>query len=90
MTTAEYQWEVARLTKLKSIIEAFDDAILALGTNMTILEYNLDTSQSKQRVTRQDLPRLIETRAVLFQQYDSMCARLTNGGSTQVLPGFPL
>lgn len=79
-------WERGRLAKLKAIIEAIDDAILQLSTT-AILEYHLDTGQSKQRVTRQDLPRLVDTKASLFTQYDALCARLSNGGALQVIPG---
>lgn len=86
--SCNYQWEMGRLQKLKLIIEAYDDAILALSTNMTIVEYNLDTGQSKQRVTRQDIDKLIDVRGTLFQQHDALCARLTNGGVVQVLPGI--
>lgn len=86
--SCDYQWELERLQKLKLIIEAYDDAILALSTNISILEYNLDTGQSKQRVTRQDIDKMMDIRGVLFQQYDALCARLGYGGSVQVLPGI--
>lgn len=82
----DLEWERTRLAKTQRIIDALDDAILQLSTT-AILEYHLDTGQSKQRVTRQDLPRLAETRATLFTQYDSLCARLGNGGAVQVIPG---
>ncbi|MNI26478.1 hypothetical protein D3C77_336910 [compost metagenome] len=82
----DLEWERTRLTKLKAIIDALDDAILQLSTT-AILEYHLDTGQSKQRVTRQDLPRLVDAKADLFTQYDALCARLSNGGALQVIPG---
>lgn len=80
------EWEQARLDKTKAIINALDDAILQLSTT-GILEYHLDTGQSKQRVTRQDVARMTEMRADLFNQYDALCSRLTNGGAIQVIPG---
>ncbi len=79
-------WELARLKKIKDIIDAFDDAILAL-TVTGVSEYSLNTTQSTQRVTRHDLNQLVISRARLFQQYDSLCARLSNGGAIQVIPG---
>lgn len=82
----DLEWEQARLDKTKAIINALDDAILQLSTT-GILEYHLDTGQSKQRVTRQDVARMTEMRAVLFNQYDALCARRTNGGAIQVIPG---
>lgn len=86
MICRDYEWEQAKLMKVKAIIDALDDAILQLSTT-GILEYHLDTGQSKQRVTRQDLPRLIDSRSDLFNQYDALCARLSNGGALQVIPG---
>jgi hypothetical protein len=82
----DWEWEQTRLAKTKAIIDALDDAILQLSTT-AILEYHLDTGQSKQRVTRQDVPRLVDMRSDLFNQYDALCARLTNGGAIQVIPG---
>lgn len=86
MTCRDYEWELSRLEKTKAIIDALDDAILQLSTT-GILEYHLDTGQSKQRVTRQDLARLADMRSDLFNQYDALCARLSNGGALQVIPG---
>lgn len=82
----DLEWERAKLAKTKALIDALDDAILQLNTT-AILEYHLDTGQSKQRVTRQDVSRLADMRAVLFAQYDALCARLSNGGALQVIPG---
>lgn len=82
----DLEWERTRLEKTKAIIEKLDDAILQLSTT-GILEYHLDTGQSKQRVTRQDVGRLTDMRSDLFAQYDALCARLTNGGALQVIPG---
>ena len=82
----DLEWERAKLAKTKALIDALDDAILQLNTT-AILEYHLDTGQSKQRVTRQDVVRLADMRADLFTQYDALCARLSNGGAIQVIPG---
>lgn len=82
----DIEWERQRLEKVKAIIDALDDAILQLTVN-GVLEYSLNTGQSIQRVTRQDVTKLVDQRGVLFQQYDSLCARLTNGGAIQVVPG---
>jgi hypothetical protein len=82
----DLEWEREKLAKTKAIIDALDDAILQLSTT-AILEYHLDTGQSKQRVTRQDVPRLVDMRSDLFTQYDALCARLSNGGAIQVIPG---
>lgn len=82
----DLEWERAKLAKTKALIDALDDAILQLNTT-AILEYHLDTGQSKQRVTRQDVVRLADMRADLFNQYDALCARLSNGGALQVIPG---
>lgn len=86
MVICDPQWEYERLLKVKALIEAIDDAILAVTVG-GVLEYSLNTGQSIQRVTRQDVARLTDARRALFQQYDSLCARLTNGGAIQVIPG---
>lgn len=79
-------WISAKIEKTRALIDALDDAILALSTT-GIMEYTINTGQSTQRVTRQDVTRLTEQRAALFQHYDSLCARVTNGGAIQVIPG---
>ena len=82
----DLDWEQSKLEKTKALIDALDDAILAL-TAGGVLSYTLDTLQSRQTVTRQDVSKLEEMRAGLFNQYDALCMRLGNGGAIRVIPG---
>lgn len=79
-------FEQQRLDRLKLIIVAHEDAILALLTAGGVQEYTIDTGQGRQTVKRADVSRLQETWGLLIQQYDAMVARCNGGGAVQVTP----
>ncbi len=76
---------VDRITATKAQIVAYEDALLAFGTNGAIQSYTLDTGQSRQTVTRADLSTMNKVLDGLYNRCATLEARLT-GGTTQVRP----
>ena len=74
-----------RITKTKAMIEAYEDAVLALGTD-GIQSYDLDTGQTRQRVTKLDLDDLNETLEKLYNRLAVFEARLNGCGTTIMRP----
>lgn len=75
-----------RITKTKLLIEAYEDAILALSTGGGVQSYTLDTGQSRQTVTRYDLDGLNETLDALYNRLCTFEARLNGSGTTHARP----
>lgn len=76
-----------RITVTKTIIEAFEDAILALTIGQ-MTQYTMDTGQSRVVVTRADLVRLNAGLDGLYNRLCTMQARLDGSGSVTVRPGW--
>lgn len=68
--TTEADYNLAEIQNLKILIHNYDLAIQALTLQKT-QSYELDTGQSRQRVTRFDLSKLIETRKMLIDELES-------------------
>jgi len=76
-----------RITQTKALIDAYEAALLAFGTNGALQSYTLDTGQTRQTVTRANLT---ELQRILDSLYNRLCvfeARL-KGGSIQARPGW--
>lgn len=80
-------WLDARIEKVEALIVAYEDAILALGTDGGMQSYTLDTGQSRQTVTRQDLGSLRLQLESLENRRSVLKAR-RNGASFNARPGF--
>lgn len=76
----------ARIDATKAQIVATEDAVLALTTGQ-VLSYSLDTGQTRQTVTKQDLVRLQGMLDGLYNRLETLCARL-NGGSVNLRPDW--
>lgn len=74
-----------QIEQIKNEITALNAAILALTANPH-KSYNLDTGQSKQSVTREDLQRLGDWRDSLLNQYYTLTARCDGSGVTRGAP----
>ena len=72
---------------LEAKIANYNDAITALIVN-GVSQYELDTGQNKQKVTRLDLPQLEKTLESLYNQYTTLCARLTGSGVMNMRPAW--
>ncbi len=75
-----------RITATQALIIAYEDAVTALGTAGGIQSYTLDTSQSRQTVTRADLPTLNRMLDSLYNRCATLEARLTGGATVQARP----
>lgn len=71
----------------KAQIRALNTTILALS-GKSQSEYMEDTSQGRIRVTRQNLPDLIEARENLLAELDMWTSRLNGTGSLTLRPGW--
>lgn len=77
----------ARIEATKTTIVAYETAITALGDNGAIESYTLDTSQSRQVVTRGDIPRLNAMLDSLYNRLAVFEARMY-GGAVTVRPAW--
>lgn len=82
-TTAEID---AKIAKLKAMIVAYEDAILALAGGAQT--YSLDTGQTRQTVQRVNLATLRDTLASLENQLAVFVARHSCPGSVYARPAF--
>lgn len=71
----------------KAIIAVIGAAILALS-DPTVTSYSLDTGQTVQRVSRENLIDLIAQRRALMDELCTMQARLSGGNVQQALPAW--
>jgi hypothetical protein len=78
------QFELDQIAKLQALLSAYLDAITTLLTGAK--EYSLDTGQGRQTVKREDVDKLQENYGLVWQQYDSLVARCSNGGAIQQIP----
>lgn len=78
----------ATLQNTKIILYAYDKAILAL-TELNHASYELNTGQSITRVTRKNLPELLEMRSLLLSQISDLeCMLGIKKNVKQVIPGW--
>jgi len=72
-----------RITATKALIIAYEDAILAVTTG-GVQSYELDTGQSRQRVTKLDINQMQKVIDSLMNRLVTLEARLTGNGTTVV------
>ena len=71
-----------RINATKLQIAAYEGAILALGTSGSTHHYTLDTGQSTQTVTRDDVTDLNKVLESLMNRLSMLCARQDNLNGT--------
>ena len=76
-----------RITKTKALIVAYEDAVTALVTN-GVQRYTLDTGQSRQDVTKIDVPKLNTQIDGLYNRLCTLQARLDGSGSGIARPAW--
>lgn len=77
----------ARIARLELIIEAYEDAVLAISTGKA-QEYRLDTGQDGQMVKKIDLQWMATTLDKLYSTLCGLQNRLTGGQTIIVRPLF--
>jgi hypothetical protein len=80
-------WLETRITAVQAQIDAYESAILALGTG-NIQWYDLDTGQTRQRVTKLDLGDLNNVLGSLYNRFSMLCVRKNGTGVTISKPGW--
>ena len=76
-----------RITATKALIIVYEEAVTALVTN-GVQRYTLDTGQSRQDVTKIDVPDLNKQIDGLYNRLATQQARLNGSGVTIVRPAF--
>ena len=77
-----------RIAKTKLIIEEYENAILALTGAGAVESYDLDTGQSRQKVTRSNLKELNTTLDGLYNRLCTMQARQSGGNTVISRPAW--
>lgn len=80
-------WIQARIDATKALIIAYEDAILALSAG-GIYSYTLDTGQTKQTVTKQQLSQIKATLDGLENRLQYWQHRLCGGSSLYARPAW--
>jgi hypothetical protein len=81
-------WWQERLTKTRELVIAYEDAILAISTGGATVSYWLDTGQTMQKVTKEDLDRLNTTLEQLLNRVAVLEARCNRSNTIVMRPGF--
>lgn len=77
----------ARIAKTEALIEVYEDALAALGAEGGVQSYSIDTGQSRQNVTRADVPSINRMLDTLYNRLATLEARV-HGGSTVARPDW--
>ena len=77
----DQQYLKDRIAKTKTLIEAWEDAQIALAGANGTMSYTIDTGQTKQTVTRFDLKKIQETLDTLYNRLAVFETRLNGCGS---------
>ncbi len=76
--TTDEDFNLSEIENLKTIIYEYSKAIKALVSGRHA-SYQLDTGQSIQRVTRNDLQKLVDTRRSLIDELEARQSQAGNG-----------
>jgi hypothetical protein len=77
----------AEIATSKALLAAMNAAITALA-DPTVKSYDIDTGQGQQKVTRHDLPMIMNQRRALMNEICTMEARLKGNGVVMGVPGW--
>lgn len=78
---------LTKIATTKALIDAYETALLTLGTGGATQSYTLDTGQSRQVVTRSDIPSLNRMLDSLYNRLSTLEARLY-GSTITARPGW--
>lgn len=86
MTIDDNAWIEARIVKTKTLIEGYEDGLLALATGAQT--YSLDTGQTRQTVTKANVASMRDALGVLENRLATLEQRRYGCRSVHVRPGF--
>jgi len=86
MSAIDSTWLDVRIAATKTLIVAYENAILALSTGAQ--SYSLDTGQTRQMVTKAQLPSMREALSALENRLAVLDARRNGGSGVVVRPGW--
>jgi len=78
----------ARIVATKAAIVAYEDALTALGSQGGVQSYTLDTGQTRQTVTRADIPGMNRMIDSLYNRCVTLETRLTGSGVITARPAW--
>lgn len=81
------KWLQDRITALQAQIDVYEAATLALGTG-NIQSYDLDTGQTRQKVTKLDIADLNKVIDSLYNRLSMLCVRKDGSGVIISKPGW--
>jgi hypothetical protein len=77
----------ARITATETLIVAYEDAVAALVT-AGVQSYTIDTGQTRNTVTKIDVPALQRQIDSLYNRLATLTARLNGSGTTTARPAW--
>lgn len=80
-------WLQTRITAVQAQIDAYEAAILAVGVG-NVQIYDLDTGQTRQKVTKLDLVDLNKVLDSLYNRLSMLCVRKDSSGVIISKPGW--
>jgi hypothetical protein len=87
MSVIDREWLEARISKTKELIEAHEDALLALTVG-GVQQYSLNTGQTQQTVTKTNIGSLRAAIGMLENRLKQLEGDLCGTGVVRVIPGF--
>lgn len=81
------EYFIGKIDATKTLIDAYEAALLALAENNATQQYTLDTGQSRQTVVRADIPKLNDMLDILYNRLSTLETRIY-GGVVTVRPAW--
>ncbi len=85
MTCFDSTFLQARIDKTEVLIVLYEDALDNLITAQ-MQSYTIDTGQTRQTVTKADIPSINSQLDMLYNRLATLCARLDGSGTVTVVP----
>lgn len=86
LSSEDREWVEARITKTKTLIVAYEDALLALAGGAQM--YSLDTGQTRQTVTKANVASMKSILTELEERLSMLQGRLNGTNTIHVVPRF--
>ncbi len=87
MGCSNRQWIEQRIEQARRMIEVYEEAIIKVGTD-GVMSYTLDTGQTRQVVTKQNLTELRNALSSWENRLQMLENKLNGGGSFVMKPAW--